>query len=69
VPWRPSTRPAPTSGSPTSSTLTLAGAVVTYLHYRRDEADAPPDRLLRAADAEFKGNPPPRVEAWLQDAG
>jgi hypothetical protein len=50
--------------------LALAGAVVTYLRYRRDEADAPPERLLRlAAEAEFKGSPPPRVEAWLQDAG
>jgi hypothetical protein len=50
--------------------LTLAGAVVTYLQYRRDEADAPPERLLRlAADAEFDGDPPPAVAAWLAGAG
>jgi hypothetical protein len=46
--------------------LTLAGAVVTYLAHRRDEADAEPERLLQlAADAEFAGNPPPRVAAFL----
>ncbi|MDX6685667.1 MAG: hypothetical protein QOF86_1795 [Baekduia sp.] len=50
--------------------LTLAGAVVTYLAFRRDEADADPERLLQlAADAEFDGNPPPEVAALLQGAG
>jgi hypothetical protein len=47
--------------------LTLAGAVVTYLAFRRDEADEDPDRLLRlAADAEFKGHPPEPVAAFLE---
>jgi len=47
--------------------VALAGAVVTYLRFRRDEAGADPDRLLRlAADAEYDGHPPPGVEAFLQ---
>jgi len=47
--------------------LTLAGAVVTYLAFRRDEADGDPDRLLQlAADAEFDGNPPEPVVAFLE---
>ncbi|QEC49235.1 hypothetical protein FSW04_17715 [Baekduia soli] len=46
--------------------LTLAGAVVTYLAFRRDEADEDPQRLLHlAADAEFDGRPPPAVAAFL----
>jgi len=49
--------------------LTMAGAVVTYLAFRRTEADAAPERLLvLAADSEFDGNPPPAVEAWLTGA-
>ena len=49
--------------------LTMAGAVVTYLAFRRTEADAEPERLLAlAADAEFDGKPPPAVEAWLSGA-
>jgi hypothetical protein len=46
--------------------LTLAGAVVTYLAFRRDTADEDPERLLQlAADAEFAGDPPPSVAAFL----
>jgi putative intracellular protease/amidase len=46
--------------------LTLAGAVVTYLAFRRDNVDEDDERLLRlAADAEFDGNPPPAVAAFL----
>src|SRR3954468_11723281 len=49
--------------------LTLAGAVVTYLAFRRDTADQAPERLLQlAADAEFDGNPPPEVAAFLSGA-
>ena len=49
--------------------LTVAGAVVTYLAHRRDEADADPERLIQlATDAEFDGNPPPSVAAWLDTA-
>ena len=46
--------------------LTMAGAVATYLAFRRDQADADPERLLQlAADAEFDGNPPEPVASWL----
>jgi hypothetical protein len=46
--------------------LAMAGAVVTYLAFRRDEMSADDARLLQlAADAEFAGDPPPRVAAWL----
>ena len=46
--------------------LTLAGAVVTYLRFKRREADDDPERLLQLAiDAEFDGNPPPAVAAYL----
>jgi hypothetical protein len=44
----------------------MAIAVATYLAYRRDELDDEPDDLLRlAARAEFDGNPPENVRAWL----
>jgi hypothetical protein len=46
--------------------LTLAGAVVTYLAFRRDAVKEDDDRLLQlAADAEFNGHPPPAVAAFL----
>jgi hypothetical protein len=46
--------------------LTLAGAVVTYLAFRHDNVDEPPERLLQlAADAEFDGHPPADVAAFL----
>ena len=49
--------------------LTMAGAVVTYLAFRRNEAGADDERLLRlAADAEFDGHPPANVVAWLSGA-
>ncbi|HEU4976952.1 MAG TPA: hypothetical protein VFT50_17820 [Baekduia sp.] len=49
--------------------LTVAGAVITYLAFRRGEVDDDPERLIRlATDAEFNGNPPPDVTAWLESA-
>jgi hypothetical protein len=49
--------------------LAMAGAVVTYLAFRRDESGRDPERLLQlAADAEFDGHPPPAVRAWLDGA-
>jgi putative intracellular protease/amidase len=49
--------------------LTLAGAVVTYLRFKRDGVDTDDERLLQlAADAEFEGNPPPAVAAFLEGA-
>jgi hypothetical protein len=48
----------------------MAGAVATYLAYRRDEVDEDPaDLLVLAARAEFEGNPPEAVRGWLEDAG
>lgn len=49
--------------------LSVAGAIVTYLAFKRDEADANPERLIQlAVDAEFDGNPPPAIAAWLETA-
>ena len=48
----------------------MAGAVATYLVYRRDEVDEEPGALLElAARAEFDGDPPEHVRAWLADVG
>jgi hypothetical protein len=48
----------------------MAGAVATYLAYRRDEVDEEPGALLElAARAEFDGHPPEVVRAWLADLG
>ncbi|MBI5106495.1 MAG: hypothetical protein HZB46_16175 [Solirubrobacterales bacterium] len=46
--------------------LTMAGAIVTYLAFRRDAVDNDDDRLIElAAEAEFHGSPPENVAAWL----
>jgi hypothetical protein len=48
----------------------MAIAVATYLTFRRDEMDEDADDILRlAARAEFDGNPPDHVHAWLEDRG
>jgi hypothetical protein len=48
----------------------MAIAVATYLAFRRDEIDDSPDDLLRlAARAEYDGDPPEHVSAWLRDRG
>jgi hypothetical protein len=48
----------------------MAGAVATYLAYRRDEIDEEPAALLElAARAEFDGNPPKLVRSWLSEQG
>jgi hypothetical protein len=48
----------------------IAGAVITYLAFRRDEFTDVRDDLLRlAARAEFDDNPPPEVVAWLEAEG
>lgn len=50
--------------------IVLAVAVVTYLAYRRDEADEERAELLRLAiNAEFDGKPPETVSAWLSEEG
>ncbi|HEX8976928.1 MAG TPA: hypothetical protein VF781_10485 [Solirubrobacteraceae bacterium] len=53
-----------------SGTLSMAGAITTYLSYRRDEVNAEPAELIRlAARAEWEGDPPEAVRAWLADRG
>ena len=48
----------------------MAIAVATYLAFRRDEIDDDPADLLRlAARAEYNGNPPDNVRAWLDEQG
>jgi hypothetical protein len=48
----------------------MAIAVATYLAFRRDEMDGDPRDLLRlAARAEYNGNPPDNVRAWLEEQG
>jgi len=50
--------------------VTMAGAVATYLAYRRDEVgDDPVDILTLAARAEFDGHPPDVVRDWLTERG
>jgi hypothetical protein len=48
----------------------MAIAVATYLAFRRDEIDDDPGDILRLTiRAEFDGNPPDNVRAWLEDQG
>jgi hypothetical protein len=48
----------------------MAVAVATYLAFRRDEMDDDPKDLLRlAARAEYDGDPPGNVRAWLEEKG
>lgn len=50
--------------------IQLAGAVATYLCYRRDEATQDGNALLRlAVRAEYDGTPPEPMKSWLADAG
>jgi hypothetical protein len=50
--------------------VTMAGAVATYLAYRRDELDDDPADILKlAARAEFDGSPPELVREWLAERG
>jgi hypothetical protein len=49
--------------------LTMAAAVATYLTFRRDEVGDPDDILRLAARAEFSGDVPEDVAAWLADSG
>jgi hypothetical protein len=48
----------------------MAVAVATYLAFRRDEIDDDPEDLLRlAVRAEYEGQPPDNVRAWLDRRG
>jgi hypothetical protein len=57
--------PAVANGS-----LSMAGAITTYLSYRRDELDRPAADLIRLATrAEWEGDPPDVVRDWLAYRG
>ena len=48
----------------------VAGAVATYLAFRRDELDAEPHELMALATrAEFDAHPPEAIVRWLADRG
>jgi hypothetical protein len=48
----------------------MAITVATYLAFRRDEMDVDAVDILRlAARAEYDGNPPDNVRAWLDEQG
>jgi hypothetical protein len=48
----------------------MAAAVILYLAHRRDELGDQPSKILRmAARAEWKGDPPERVDEWLAERG
>ncbi len=48
----------------------MTAAVATYLAYRREEVDDDrSDLLVRAARAEFDGNPPEPAASWLAEQG
>jgi hypothetical protein len=50
--------------------VVMAQALVLYLGHRLDEVEDDPDDLLRlAARAEFDGDPPEPVVAWLKERG
>ena len=50
--------------------VSMASATMLYLAHRRDELDGDPDEVLRlAARAEWQGDPPEVVVAWLGDRG
>lgn len=50
--------------------IVMAQAVTLYLAHRLDEVDNTPEHILaHAAKAEFDGNPPENVSAWLDDQG
>lgn len=53
-----------------SGSLSMVGALTTYLSYRRDEVNADSEELLRlAARAEWEGDPPAVVRDWLDERG
>jgi hypothetical protein len=50
--------------------IQMAGAVATYLAFRRDEVGDDRESILRlAARAEFDGSPPQPIADWLESEG
>src|SRR5215203_1771725 len=57
-------------GADEDAPIVMAQAVTLYLAHRLDDVDNTPENILRhAARAEFDGNPPDNVKAWLADQG
>jgi hypothetical protein len=57
-------------GADEDPSVVMAQAVTLYLAHRLDEVDDDPDEILRlAARAEFDGQPPEPVQAWLERNG
>src|SRR5215203_4307721 len=57
-------------GADEDPSVVMAQALVLYLAHRLDEIDQDgDDLLLRAARAEFDGEPPEGVQAWLARNG
>jgi len=57
-------------GADEDAPIVMAQAVTLYLAHKLDEFDNPPENILRlAARAEFDGQPPANIVAWLEDQG
>src|SRR5215207_7131743 len=57
-------------GADEDAPIVMAQAVPLYLAHRLEEVENTPEHiLLHAARAEFDGNPPENVRAWLADQG
>jgi hypothetical protein len=57
-------------GADEDAPIVMAQAVTLYLAHRLDEVENTPEHiLLHSARAEFDGNPPEPVRAWLADQG
>jgi hypothetical protein len=57
-------------GADEDAPIVMAQAVTLYLAHRLEEVENTPENiLLHAARAEFDGNPPDNVKAWLADQG
>jgi hypothetical protein len=57
-------------GADEDAPIVMAQAITLYLAHRLEEVDNTPEQiLLHAARAEFDGNPPENVRAWLTDQG
>ena len=57
-------------GADEDAPVVMTQAITLYLAHRLDAVDDDPDDIVRlAARAEFDGNPPPPVAAWLEERG
>ena len=57
-------------GADEDAPIVMAQAVTIYLAHRPEDLENTPENILRhAARAEFDGNPPEHITAWLADQG